>query len=514
MKKRFNKWLTAFLITTLLASCVGVLPASAATPAGAKTTLTLANAGEPLLFYHLSSKGCNSDDNLVLSNVYDCLTFLEADGSISPGIAEKWEISEDGLRYTFHIREGVKFHDGSELTVEDVAFTLNQGKAGPLGNALLINFERCEIVDEHTIDIYLTSPYAAFLYGLASRVGGIVSKAYYDKVGEEGYMKAPIGTGPYKFVSAISGDQTALEAFADYWRGTPPIQTIYLKTMTDTSTQIIALENGDVDAVRNPSIASCMKLDTAKGVTWVKGDSVGRITLYLAEWGDSPCADVNVRKAIQSAINKKDINIGVNEGYATILDIDMCPIYGGYPTDFKVVPYDVEKAKEYLAASSYNGEEISLVVRVGTTMETAARIIQAQLMDIGINCTVNAVDNATYTELYAGANYDGLVLDNPSSLVDADGFLPIFNLPETGYVFAQHNNYQRKKEIYDLCMLGRAAVGDARLDIYRQAVDIATDEAYLVPLYNGINTVAHRDDLGGVAAHCLGTYNFYQWHWQ
>ena len=509
MKKQVSIILSAVLCISMLVGC-GVSSAAAA----AKTSATLATAGEPLKYFHLSPTGCSGDDNLVLSNIYDCLTFLEPNGTLSPGLAERWEVSNDGLVYTMYLRRGVKFHDGTDLTAEDVKFSLELGRDGPLGGALLINFVSCEIVDDYTVNLILHTPFAAFLNGVASRVGGIVSKAYYERVGDDGYMNAPIGTGPYKYVSSVSGDHVLLEAFDDYWRGTPPIKNIYIKTMIDASTQIIALENGDVDAVRNPAIAVCTRLDEARGVTWKHESSTGRITINLSAWGGSALEDKNVRKAIQSAINKEDVNIGVNEGYGVVLDIDMGVAYSGRPTGYMVVPHDIDKAKEYLAASGYTNQEVVLVTAVGTTLETAARIVQAQLIEIGINCTVTAVDNATYMELWTSANYDGIVFDHLSSLVDADSFRPVFNVPETGWPYSQHSQYERTREIYNLLMQGSAVMGDARLPFYREAVDIATEEVYLVPLYNGVVTVAHRTDLKGVEAHCLGTYNFFRWSWE
>ena len=225
------------------------------------SSVILATSGEPYHFYALSDEGCAGDDNLVLSNVYDCLTFLEADGSISPGLAESWSLSEDGLCYTFYLREGVKFHNGYDFTAEDVKFTFDKGAAGPLGSALFVNFKSCEIVDDYTVNIYLSAPYAGFLFGVASRLGGICSKAYYDEVGDAGYLDAPVGTGPYKFVEARSGEKIVLEANEDYWRGAPAIDRVTIQIVPDVSTQLIGLECGDYDAVRNPSIDSCVRLD-------------------------------------------------------------------------------------------------------------------------------------------------------------------------------------------------------------------------------------------------------------
>ena len=290
---------------------------------GGPSSVILATSGEPYRFYALSDEGCAGDDNLVLSNVYDCLTFLEADGSISPGLAERWEISDDGLCYTFYLRRGVKFHNGTELTARDVKFTYDKGAAGPLGSGLFINFESCEIVDDYTVEIRLTAPYAGFLYGVASRLGGICSLDYYNEVGDEGYLEAPIGTGPYMLTEAITGEKIVLTAFEDYWRGTPAIDEVTIAIVPNVSTQIIGLENGDYDAVRNPPIDACTHLDGNPDISWDYTDSTGRITLYLAAWGGRIGEDLNFRRAIQCGIDKQEVSIATSNGYATILDIDM-----------------------------------------------------------------------------------------------------------------------------------------------------------------------------------------------
>lgn len=157
-----------------------------------KDSVTLVVAGNPYRFFALSARGCGGDDNLVLSNIYDCLLCLEADGSLSPALAESYTVSEDGLEYTFNLRKGVKFHDGSTMTAEDVKFSLDKGASGPLGAALFINYKSTEIIDDYTVKVTLTSPFAAFPYGIASRLGGICSKSYWEKVGDDGYMASPI----------------------------------------------------------------------------------------------------------------------------------------------------------------------------------------------------------------------------------------------------------------------------------------------------------------------------------
>ena len=480
---------------------------------GGPSSVILATSGEPYRFYALSDEGCAGDDNLVLSNVYDCLTFLEADGSISPGLAERWEISDDGLCYTFYLRRGVKFHNGTELTARDVKFTYDKGAAGPLGSGLFINFESCEIVDDYTVEIRLTAPYAGFLYGVASRLGGICSLDYYNEVGDEGYLEAPIGTGPYMLTEAITGEKIVLTAFEDYWRGTPAIDEVTIAIVPNVSTQIIGLENGDYDAVRNPPIDACSHLDGNPDISWDYTDSTGRITLYLAAWGGRLGEDLNFRRAIQCGIDKQEVNIATSSGYATILDIDMCPMYGGYPEEGIVtVDYDPEQAREYLEASGYAGENFDILVKSGTGEETAAKVIQSQLIELGINCSVTAVDNTTYSELQYSGTFDSIIREQLSSMVDADGASTYFNTTP-GYAYTKNCKYPLAETIYPLFVKGREVQGDEREPYYVEACNLITEEAYLVPLYNGLIAVAYSSGLQGVEAHCLGTYNFYHWSW-
>lgn len=474
-----------------------------------KDSVVLATSGEPYRFMAQSSQSCSGDDNLVLSNIYDCLLFLEPDGTLSDALAERYEVSDDGLTYTFYLRQGVKFHDGSEMTAEDVKFTFDLGAAGPIGSALFINLESTEVIDEHTVAMHLSAPYAAFPYGVASRLGGIISKAYYEKVGEEGYLAAPIGTGPYQFVEAVSGSHITMKAFEDYWRGAPAIKTATIEIVADANTQILGLQNGDYDVVRNPAIEICTRFDNVEGVDYDYTDSTGRITLYLGAWTGHDW-DLNFRKAVQYAINKDDINQATNSGLATLLDIDMCPMYGGYPTEgIEKVEYDRDKAIEYLKASNYDGGEYSILVQSGTTYEVATKVIQAQLIDIGINCTITAVDGMTKNSLQQSRDFDALVGENLSSLVDADGVMSyfLFNRLEPARM------YEREEEICGLFSEGRALQGDARLPYYVEGCNIITEEAYMVPLYNGVITVAFNSALQGVEAHCLGNFNFFYWSW-
>lgn len=529
MKKLFALLLAALMVLSLCACgsngttetkpAANNAPAANAPAADSKTdapaaavkdTAIVATSEEPYRFMAQSKQSCSGADNLVLSNVYDCLLRLEADGSLSPCLAESYDVSDDGLEYTFHLRKGVKFHNGMEMTAEDVKFSFDYGFEGPIGTALFVNFKQCDIVDDYTVKVTLTSPYAAFPYGVASRLGGIACKAYFDEVGDDAYVKNPIGTGPYKFVEWVSGDHTTLTANEDYWGEKPTIQNIIIQVVADTNTQILGLQNGDYDVVRTPAIDVCTRLDGNPDVSWDSALSTGRVSLYLNDW-TGPCKDVNFRKAVQAGIDKNMINDGVYASRSETLDVDMCSNYLSFVTPddgVETVPYDVEAAKAYLAASSYNGEEFALSVPSGTALESVAKIVQAQLMEVGINCTIKATDYATYSGEWADRSYEAYIINNLCSLVDADGMYTAHRLDRANW---EDRVFQRDDEISELLLQARSAQGDARKALYVQACNIVTEEAYDVPLVNDLATIAYRSNMAGVKAHCLSNMYFADW---
>ena len=283
-----------------------------------------------------------------------------------------------------------------------------------------------------------------------------------------------------------------------------------IELVADPNTMILGLQNGDYDVMGNPSIDMVTRFESDPNIKTDITPSTGRITLYLnARTGIT--ADLNFRKAVQYAIDKEEINIAVNNGQATILDVDMCPMYTAYPPveDLHIIEHDPEKAKEYLAASNYNNEEFGIMVQAGTTYETVAKVIQAQLMEIGINCIVDAVDSTTRATRDDARDFDAYLQDYLSSIPDADAIAGFFK-PER---FPEEIRYPRADEIYDLSILGCTSQGDERLPYYTEICNIITDEAYNVPLYNGIVTIAFNSNLEGVGAHCLNYYLFRYWHW-
>lgn len=496
----------ALSLCLLLGMMIGTAQASEA-----KDSVTIITAAEPVHFDMVGDTSSQTDC-IVLNNIYDGLIRLTPQSTYEPLLATEWTMAEDGLSYTFKLRDDVYFHNGYKMTAEDVKFSLEGVNARNEGSSLFANFTDAEVIDEYTIKLNLSAPYAAFLTGIASRDGYVQSKKLYEEIGHDGYAANPVGTGAYKFVSRVSGDTITLVANEDYFGGAPTIKNVYIKTISEANTQMITLESGEGDVLLSPALANITRITEGSNITWKYTDSASRTTLNLNCMDGNPASDANFRKALQVAINKEDVLVGAVEGYGSIIDIDMSPSYTGRPDDYVAPPaYDVEAAKAYLAQSNYKGEEFQIICLSGTPAELAAQIVQSQLIEVGINCTVGAYDSSTFMNLWTTGVNGGVIRSIQCSVVDAEALYTIFR-KDGGAI---PNNYPQIERIDELLRAGRAqANGPERLAMYREVCDIITTEALQVPLFSDINSVAFNKALNGIEPHPVNIYRICDWSWQ
>lgn len=452
----------------------------------------------------------SSASPLALANIYDTLYAYDKDMNAVPQLAESCEISEDGTVYTFKLREGVKFHNGEEMTAEDVAWSLTFSfEEGDSGKALLGNFDHTEVVDDYTVEVHLTAPFGPFLKGLCSRAGFIADKSHFEKVGGtiEAYEADPVGCGQYKLADRVVGTSTTLETFEDYWNGVAPIKTIELKMISDSNAQVVALEAGEIDALINPALNSLVLLNN-ENVDWTYGESNSRVAANFNVADNRVTSDVNLRKAIQSVVNRQDIILAANEGYGIVGDICFNPNYSARPTDFDVVAEDVEKAKEYLDASSYNGEKIAVIAVSGTAQERVAGILQAQCYEIGVDLEIKAVDSPTYEELKASGEFDIIMAGWGSSLVDCDVSYAVFG-PASNMKF-----YKYEEQLHNDCVTGRTSTAEAdRVAAYSDLAKLVTEEALEITFYYDVVTVAYNKVLNTPDIQAINMYDFGTWSW-
>ena len=239
----------------------------------------------------------------------------------APCLAESWSVAEDGLAYDFVLREGVLFHNGEPVTAEDVKFSFERYH-GASHTLMKERIAAVEVVDPLHINLILKRPWPDFLtfYAGATRAGWIVPRKYVEKVGDDGFRKAPVGAGPYRFVSFNAGVELVLEAFEQYWRKPPAVKRVVLKVVRDEATRLAALKVGEVDIAYSIRGELAEQLRRIPGLTLKPVVLQGTQWLYFPERWDpkSPWHDVRVRRAANLALDRGTINEALTLGYSRI----------------------------------------------------------------------------------------------------------------------------------------------------------------------------------------------------
>src|SRR6266699_1474101 len=253
---------------------------------------------------------------MVLYALHDALMKPMPGQPLAPTLAESWSASEDALTYEFVLRPGVKFHNGDTVTAEDVKFSFERYR-GTSNKVLHDRVAAIETPDSRHIRFRLKAPWPDFLtfYLGATGAGWIVPKKYVEQVGEDGFKKAPIGAGPYKFVSFTPGLELVLEAFDQYSRKTPNVRRLVFRVIPDEATRLAALKRGEVDIVYSIRGELAEELQRTPGLS-LKSAVVGSQWLYFPDQWDpkSPWHDQRVRQAANLAIDRKIINEALTLG--------------------------------------------------------------------------------------------------------------------------------------------------------------------------------------------------------
>lgn len=486
-----------------------------------KDTLTVVTYNDITGFFPMNvSYGADKTrDGVFFQNVYDTLFRLGDDLTPTPWLATDYSVSEDGLEWTFTIRNDVYFHNGEKLTAEDVVFSWETALAENPGGAtsMLNGLAAGEVIDDTHCKAILSKVSPAFLNMLCTQMGVIVSKSYYEEVGgADGYAAHPIGSGAYKFVSNTSGDKLVLEANEDYWAGAPAIKHVEVNYISNISTQFIALESGDADVIINADLASCTRLADNSIATWTSTDSATRTLMAFGWTNDYIRNDLNLRKAIQSALRKDEYVAGALYGYGKVLDID---VVTGFPTSpeegtYTVVPYDQEAAKDYLSKSNYDGRELEIYVISGSTPEKVAQIVQGQLAEIGINIAVVPCDTATFNAASQNATADMIIYDNTNVWFDFCNPGASYNpdMENTYTPDKYFEGYQTLKDYY--VKIASEMDPSARRQLMADLMSYSNENVFQIGLYAGVSSVAYNKDLTGITASPVSDFYISRLSWK
>lgn len=345
-------------------------------------------------------------DEVVYANVFEGLTRFDPSGAVIPGLAESWEISANGLAYTFHLHSGVKFHDGSAMDAEDVKYSLDRARAEDSVNAqkaLFADIASVDVVDPLTVKITLSRQNGNFLFNMAWGDAVVVAP-------ETAANNAtnPVGTGPFTFVEWVQGDHVELAKNPDYW-GTPVrLDSAIFKFIDDPTAAFAAMMAGDVDAFPNfPAPETLPQLGADPRFSVIVGSTEGETILAINNV-NAPLDNVLVREAIAHAINRQEIIDGAMFGYGTPIGTHFAPHNPAYIDLTSVSAYDPEKSKALLAKAGYaSGLTLRLALPPPTYARRGGEIIAAQLRAVGIETEIANVEWAQWLEqVFTGKDFD------------------------------------------------------------------------------------------------------------
>ncbi len=343
-------------------------------------------------------------------NIYEGLTRFDEQGKIQPALAESWT-QEGNKVFTFKLRKGVKFHDGSDLTAADVKFTFERNVSAKSTNKrkrVFANMVSIETPDPLTVKITLKTPSALLPFFLAEATAAVLSPKTAEKDGTN-----PVGTGPYKFVSWTRGDSLKLERFADYTGPIKPtIQRATIRFINDENAQIAALQAGDVDYV--PVVGAVESVDGFKGddrFQILAGMTQGVMFLGLNN-KQAPFTDLKIRQALYHALDRQAVNLGTHNGYGKPMGAQMTPLNPYWIDTSNIYKHDMAAAKKLLAeAGKPGGFEANLKILPIPSTRRAAEIIASQLAEVGVKVRIEVLETAQWLEVvFRNKNYDMTIL--------------------------------------------------------------------------------------------------------
>jgi peptide/nickel transport system substrate-binding protein len=431
----------------------------------------------------------DSATNDLTRQIFEGLTWIHPTRGLEPNLAESIDISTDGLTYTFHLRRGIQFHDGTPFNADAVRMSLLRAidpeVAAPA--AFIIDMiNEINVIDDYTVEVIIDFPFAPFLGHMASPIGFIISPAVLEaaEAGGPSVTENPVGTGPFMFVERSHGDFTRITPNPNHWRNVPNHDVVF-RVIPDTATRLAMVDTGEANAMS--ALASQVhELYMMPHVDWWRIQTNGLTYIGFQTAQDGPLSDDRVRRAITMAINKMDILYGVQEGEGVPA---VGPVRGGVvahaPTDVQGLPFDPEGARELLAEAGFpDGFSTTIWTNEGNaTRARIAELVQSNLADVGISLDIQILEWGTYLERTAEGLHDMFLLGWSTITGDSDyGIFPLFHSGEIG---GANRFFYDNPRVDELLMEGRRATDPAERDrIYREVTEILVNDAPMIFLFH------------------------------
>ncbi|WP_048631828.1 ABC transporter substrate-binding protein [Mycolicibacterium aurum] len=500
---------TAAVYTAVLAICA-VVAAGCSTGQrvdlgdGASGSLVAAIAGEPdQLDPHKTTAYFSFE---VLENVFDTLVEPDENLQMQPALAESWETSADELTWTFHLRPGVTFHDGTRLTADDVVYSYRRIIDEQLANSdKFSSVQSVEATDPATVVIRVDRPTPNMLTNIGGFKGmAIVSRANVE-IGQ--IATHPVGTGPFEFIGQKSGDSISLGANPNYWGGEPDISGVTFRFISEPSTALSALQAGEVDWTDSvpPQRVAQLGSDDSLHLAVTPSNDYWYLALNEAR---EPWNDVRVRQAIAYAVDREAIVQATSYGTAAANQLAIPegnPWFTRYDRYREDGEAGLETARNLLREAGAEPRNLDMLVTTEyPETVTAAQIIADNLAPLGISVNIRTVDFATWLDEQNSGNFDMLMM----------GWLG--NIDPDDFYYAQHHtdgtsNAQKfsDPEVDRLLDAGRVETDEnARKDVYAKAATLIADEVSYVYLYNPSVIQAWNPALSGYDARRDGAVRF------
>jgi peptide/nickel transport system substrate-binding protein len=395
----------------------------------------------------------------VLYAMHDALVKPMPGNLMTPSLAESWTLSADHRTYEFKLREGVKFHDGSPFTAEDVKFSFQRAKGAKL---LKEKVREIEVVGATRVRFHLHEPFPDFMafYGtLATGAGWVVPKAYVEKVGDEGFKKQPIGLGPYRFVSHTPGVELVMEAYEGYWRKMPSVKRLVYRVVPEPTTRMAMLKRGEVDIAYLLDVPQAMEVKRDPALKLAFSGGIGIFFLdFLDQWDPkSPWADRRVRLAASHALDRQALSESETLGASK-------PAGNFVPKSFEFAlalephPYNPARAKQLLAEAGYpNGFDAGELHQLPPYFSLGEAIV-GYLGAVGIRLKMRPMERAAYLAAVASKKLKGVCVcssalygnaaSRMSEVYPSDGALAYGGYPDLDMLYRQQAREpdRRKRE--------------------------------------------------------------------
>ncbi len=510
MKKMKLKKLFAVLCTAALV--VGMTACGGKSESGSedkKTPESNVEEKEELVFIsHMTSETLDplttatssGVDKNAMHQIFDCLLQFDNEGNTIPCLAESWEETDDGHAVLFHLRKDVKFHDGTEFNADAVVYTFEKQFENPLSSYVTTYYTACEKVDDYTVKITKATPHVALLPMMAESPF-IVSPTAYEKGAEE-FAKNPVGTGAYKFESQGTDQYVHLVANEEYFDGAPHFKKVTIRTPMDSSTAVVALQNNEADIAINVTPNQLKLVEEDPNLT--AEINTGWSIKYLNFYAEPFTSDENLRKAVYYGVNRENAAMFNNEP-ETIPATTLYPqrVMGDYKDLQTIDGYDVDKAKEYLEKSSYNGETLNLYISPNEA--SIAQSVQGDLKEIGMNVEIVQLDTNAYYAKFTDGTCQMSILDFGTDQVSTEDMLNFY--VSKGY----YGDFVAKSPEYDALMekVDNEYDADARKELVKEALDMQYNFYNMVPMYESYFNFIHRAELTGFNPISGANYVYY-----